>query len=53
MCHSLRHRVNLQIDISDEQDGSDQDKADNHHQDICVTGRSDERWQVVRRAGMK
>jgi hypothetical protein len=51
--HSLRQRVQMQIEIADPEDGGNQYDADNDHQDIGVAGRGDEGRQMVRRAGMQ
>ena len=42
-----------QIDIADRQNGSNQDDADSHHQDIRVTGRFNEGGKIVGGVWMK
>ena len=51
--HALGQRVQPQIDVADRQNGSDQDDANDHHQDVRVTRRGDKRGQMMRRVRMK
>ncbi len=43
----------MQIEVADAENGADQDDADDDHQDVGVTGRGDETWQMMRRSWMK
>jgi hypothetical protein len=43
----------VQIEITDPEDGSNQDDADHHHQGIGVTRRGDEAWQMMGGGWMK
>jgi hypothetical protein len=45
--HLLRQGVQTQTKMIDHQNGTDQNDADNHHQDIGVTRSGDEAWQVI------
>jgi hypothetical protein len=45
--HLLRQGVQTQTKMIDHQNGTDQNDADNHHQDIGVTRSGDEAWQVM------
>ena len=40
--HPLRHRVQVQIEDTDHENGADQKNADNHHKGIGVARSSDE-----------
>jgi hypothetical protein len=51
--HSLRQRVQVQIEISDGKNGTDQNDTDDHHQNIGVTGSGDEARQMMGGAWMK
>ena len=43
----------MQIQISDSENGDDQEDTDTDHQDVGVTGSGDEARQMVRRGGVK
>ena len=50
--HPLRQRVQVQIEIADQENGADQDNADDDHQNVGVTWGGDESRQMMRRAGV-
>ena len=46
--HSLRERMQVQVEISDRQNGNNQKDADRPHKHIGVTRGGDEAWQMMR-----
>ena len=50
--HPLRQRVQVQIEVTDRENGDDQKNADADHQNVGVIRCGDEGWQVMGRAGV-
>ncbi len=51
--HPLRQSMQMQIQISDPQNGADQEDSDAYHQDIGVVRRGDEAWQMMGGGGVQ